>query len=431
LRTVLRPNFQGFLLLITGLPAMLSCHFILGQSISSLPDTSHKKNQVYVSGFIETEYQVAQTKGISSYSGGDFSKFSDNRFLIRRGRPRIVYKRYNDKQDLNLEVVMEIDGTNKGVTINEFWGRIYENKWNLFSLATGMLVRPFGFEISQPTRTMESPERGRMSQTLMHGEVDLGGMLIVEAKKRNDFLHYFKLSAGVFNGEGLTAPGEYDSYKDIITRACINSYPLKENKLFLTTGISLLNGGIAQGTKYIYRLQSLNDNKQFIVDSSLSNIGQKDPRQYYGVDASLKLNHRSGATELRAEYWWGTQTSSAISTETPTTILTDPLYIRHFNGAFFYLLHNVINAHHQLCIKYDWYDPNVNVNGQDIGKLGSNLTPADIKYTTIGLGYNYYVNDNFRLLLWYDIVKNEKTQSAGYYNDLKDNVLTIRIQLRF
>lgn len=427
----MRSHFQGFLFLLTGLPGIFSCHFSWGQTTISLPDTAHKKNQVYITGYIETEYQVAQSKGITSFSGGDFTKYSDNRFLIRRGRPRFVYKKYNDDQDLALEIVMEIDGTNKGVTINEFWGRIYENKFNLFSFAAGMLVRPFGFEISQPTRTMESPERGRMSQTLMHGEVDLGGMLILQAKKRNDFLHYFKLSAGIFNGQGITAPGEYDSYKDIITRAAINSYPLKENKLFLTTGLSLLNGGIAQGTKYIYRLQTSNNYKQFVVDSSLSNIGQKDPRQYYGVDASLKWQHRKGATEFRAEYWWGTQTSSANSSETPTAILTDPLYIRHFNGAFFYLLHNLVNSHHQLCIKYDWYDPNVNVKGQDIGKLGNNLTLADIKYTTLGLGYNYYVNDNFRLLLWYDIVTNEKTQLAGYTNDLRDNVLTIRIQLRF
>lgn len=429
--TVLRPHFKRFLLFLTGLPGIFSCHYSLGQTLPSSQDTAFKKNQVYVSGFLEAEYQVAESKGISSYSGGDFSKFSNNRFFIRRGRPRIVYKRYNDKQDLNLEVVMEIDGTNKGVTINEFWGRVYENKWNLFSFATGMLVRPFGFEISQSTRTMESPERGRMSQTLMRGEVDLGGMLILQAKKRNDFLHYFKLSAGIFNGQGLTAPGEYDSYKDFITRASINSFPLKENKLFLTTGLSLLNGGIAQGTKYIYRLLSTNDNKQFVIDSSINNIGQKDPRKYYGVDASLKWMHGSGATELRAEYWWGTQTSSATSTETPTAILADPLYIRHFNGAFFYLLHNLVNAHHQICIKYDWYDPNVHVKGQEIGKLGCNLTPADIKYNTLGLGYNYYIDDNFRVMLWYDIVNNEKTQLSGYTSDLKDNVLTVRIQLHF
>ena len=47
---------------------------------------------------------------------------------------------------------------------------------------------------------------------------------------------------------------------------------------------------------------------------------------------------------------------------------------------------------HQLMIKYDWYDPNTDVEKLDIGKTGTNLTQADIKYSTVGIGYSYYIN---------------------------------------
>ena len=82
-------------------------------------------------------------------------------------------------------------------------------------------------------------------------------------------------------------------------------------------------------------------------------------------------------------------------------------------------------------VKYDWYDPNIDVQESDIGKPGSNITVADIKYTTLGIGYGWYFNDNMKLVLYYDIVKNELTQIPGYTTDIKDNIFTCRIQYRF
>jgi phosphate-selective porin len=74
---------------------------------------------------------------------------------------------------------------------------------------------------------------------------------------------------------------------------------------------------------------------------------------------------------------------------------------------------------------------NNKVAGSDIGKARANLNGADIKYNTLGVGYNYYINENLRLLLWYEIVKNETTQLANYNADLKDDVFTCRLQFRF
>ena len=44
-----------------------------------------------ISGYIQPQFQVAQSKGAKSYSGGDFAENSDNRFMLRRARVKIDY----------------------------------------------------------------------------------------------------------------------------------------------------------------------------------------------------------------------------------------------------------------------------------------------------------------------------------------------------
>jgi hypothetical protein len=174
----------------------------------------------------------------------------------------------------------------------------------------------------------------------------------------------------------------------------------------------------------------------FVVDSNTTNLGKSSPRHYYGGDLQIKLKHGWGETELRGEYWFGTQPGTANSTANPGTLPTTnglplPTYIRHFNGAFFYFLQNIINTRNQLIIKYDWYDPNERVEESQIGKAGTNLTVADIKYSTLGFGYIYFINPQTKLVFYYDLVHNDATHLAGATVDQKDNVFTTRLQFRF
>ena len=67
------------------------------------------------------------------------------------------------------------------------------------------------------------------------------------------------------------------------------------------------------------------------------------------------------------------------------------------------------------------------------------LGVADIKFMTIGLGWNYRFNTQVKLTAYYEIVKNETTalstaSTNGTTNttkDLKDNVFTLRVQYKF
>jgi len=81
-------------------------------------------------------------------------------------------------------------------------------------------------------------------------------------------------------------------------------------------------------------------------------------------------------------------------------------------------------------LKYDWYDPNKKVKGKEIG-AANGMTPADIRYNTLGMGFVHYFNANMKVMLYYDLVKNESTSLKGYEEDLPDNVFTCRLQYRF
>ena len=144
----------------------------------------------------------------------------------------------------------------------------------------------------------------------------------------------------------------------------------------------------------------------------------------------LKFKENVCYTELRGEYWFGKQPGSVSTSETPATLLNEPYYLRSFNGGVFWLLQNIFDKQNQLVLKLDWYDPNSKVAGNEIDSA-EKFSVADIKFITFGLGYNYYLNDNVKLMLWYDKVWNEKTKLTGFISDVNDNVLTIRLQFRF
>jgi hypothetical protein len=390
------------------------------------------------SGYIQPQFQYIGSKGAKSFAGGDFPERVNNRFMLRRGRVRLDYERRNDD---NMPVVLfafQFDGTERGVFIRDFYGRFFENKWNVLSVTGGMFARPFGFEVNLSSSDRETPERGRMSQLLMRTERDLGAMLTFEPRRKDHPLRFLKIDAGVFNGQGLAGPNDFDSHKDLITRVSLK--PIKLNALGwqLSGGLSMLYGGMEQFTPYIYRTAShTNGRKDFQVDSSASNDGKIAPRHYYGSDVQWRIPNRRGATELRAEYIRGRQTATALTSETPGEIPVDadgkklPLYIRDFDGAYFYFLQSLGSEKHQLVLKYDWYDPNTEISGHEIGDAGSNTTEADIRFDTFGGGYVYYVNEHLKVTLWYDWVRNEATDLPGYTSDVKDDVFTCRLQYRF
>ena len=392
----------------------------------------NKFNHIRIGGYLQPQFQIAGGKGAKSYEGGDFPANVDNRFMLRRGRIRFEYIHFAEHKGPSIQVVFQFDGTERGVFIRDFWGRVFENKLNFFALTAGMFARPFGYETNLSSSDRESPERGRMNQILMKTERDMGAMLSFDSRIKTNRFKYLKVDMGFFNGQGLAGPGEFDSHKDFIARLALKPYPVN-NKITLSAAASWLNGGFLENNKYRYQTETTSFGKSFVVDSSTNNIGTILPRKYYGADAQLKIKTKAGFTEFRAEYIFGTQTATLATSETPPLLLVsrDGYYIREFKGAYFYILRNIFNTHHQIAVKLDFYDPNTKVKGRDIGTPNQLLTATDVKYTTLGFGYINYVNENLKLVFWYARVFNEKTNLAGYTSDIADDVFTCRMQFRF
>lgn len=394
-------------------------------------------DRVRMSGYIQPQFQVISQKGAETYNGGNFSPTVNNRFMLRRGRLRVDYAHLNDNAEPTSYFVFQFDGTERGVAIRDFWGRFYENKFKLFSLTTGMFARPFGNEVNLSSANRETPERGRMSQILMKTERDIGVMLTVSDRNKGSKWANVKFDLGVFNGQGMAGPMDYDSHKDFIGRISLKPTRfVKSSKAQLSAGISGYLGGITSQSNVLFRTQSINGGVfEMVKDSVGRNNGKVAPRKYAGVDAQVAFPNGKWETEFRGEYVWGNQTATWANSETPGTYpvtngLRDPLYIRHFNGAYFYFLQHLGSLEHQFVAKYDWYDPNSTVAGKQI-TAEQGFSKADIRYNTFSFGYNYYANPSLKFMFFYDIVRNEKTNLEGFTNDVSDDVFTCRVQYSF
>lgn len=416
---------------------------VAGQFLMDMVDTTketgkgilsvYKKfDHLRFSGYIQPQFQLAGAKGAQSYEGGDFGPRVSNRFMLRRSRIRIEYVHFEKETKPGVQFVFQFDANERGFTVRDVWGRIFENRLKLFSFTTGMFARPFGYEVNLSSSDRESPERGRMSQLLMRSERDLGAMLSFDVRRDRHPLKWLKADLGVFNGQGITANGDFDNTKDFIGRISLKPFPVGK-QVIISAGTSVLIGGLENNTKYTYTTGIQNGIKAMLLDSSAANEGKISPRRYYGADLQVKIRNKKGFTELRAELIGGVQTGTAASSETPTALLTgnNGFHERKFNGAYFYFLQHIFSVKHQLLIKYDWYDPNTNVKGREIGAPGSGFSGADIRYNTLGIGYIGYMTDNIKLILYYANVTNESTTFSGFARDIKDDVFTCRLQFRF
>lgn len=384
-----------------------------------------------ISGYMQPQFQVAGAAGAAGYAGGHFAPASRSRFMLRRARVKVDYVLPAKDPDFpKAYFAFQVDATERGVALRDMFLRLYAPKHPQASLTVGMFGRPFGYEVNLSSAYRETPERGRMSQILLPGERDLGAMVSYEWPAKAAGHPQFRLDAGVFNGTGVTGVTDFDSYKDVAARLVLKTWAPGGN-LRLSGGLSFLDGGWRQHTRYRHTVAPEGNGKAFRVDSALTNVGAKTPRRYYGADVQVALLHGWGKSEWRAEYWRGKQPGTAGTSTSPAVQPVDPTYIRQFDGAFFYFLQTIVNPSWELLLKYDWYDPNRLVAGAEIGAGTAGFSAADVRFSTLGGGLTRSFGDNLKLLAYYDLVRNEDTALPGYGQDLPDDVFTLRLQLRF
>jgi phosphate-selective porin len=397
--------------------------------VEQLQSDNDVAKRLKITGYVQMQYQSADTAGVSSFAGGNFGSGIDNRFTVRRGRVKFAYT-YE-----NALAVMQFDLTEKGLGIKDAYVSLTEPIFNTLSITGGVFDRPFGYEISYSSSSRETPERSRLFQTLFPGERDLGAKITLQAPKTSTW-NFLKIDLGLFDGNGTNV--ETDGYKDFIGHIAATKSTADE-KLKWGIGASYYTGGFAAVTTKNYSMSTVNGVKVFVPETV--NKGDRSHREYYGLDGQLSYDWAPGITQIRAEYITGSQPGSSSSSSSLTAAATSDVYNRDFNGYYVYFIQNILQSPFQAVVKYDVYDPNTKISGDEIGKSstdGKTTGSADVKYSTLGLGLNYRFNSNMKIMAYYDIVKNETTSKIAttstltdLANDRRDNVFTLRLQYKF
>ena len=450
------------------------------QRISNLEDGVIQLKKLKISGYVQAQMQSSQID--SSFSKTNDMKVGSamfgpekviggnyNRFGIRRGRLKATYSDFGCTGVLELNILETPIGTSAGGTANGTTGVSVKtasvsalDPWlNILTLTGGVFDRPFGYEVGYSSSKLESPERSRIIQTLFPDENDLGVMFSLQAPKGNPW-NVLKLDGGLFAGNSIRQ--DYKSQKDFIGHL---SYSDGTSTMKWGLGASMYAGFIYQTSRYVYKMNNgafARDSSALVVDPASTttpkanlnlNTNNFANRTYYGFDGQFSLASVAGLTQIRAEYIFGTQPGTAGSSASPngyepTTITVGAdTYIRNFNGGYVHFVQDIADTKHSITVKYDWYNPNTDINSSAIGtaltadQIAANAkTPntskpymaaskTDMSYSTIGIGYIYRMNNNVKLTVYYDMVSNGKTMLKKYMADLTDNVLTVRMQYKF
>lgn len=409
-----KPMKKAYFLLLLFIPA-------ISFSQSNNAPSSYDPHDIKITGYLQTQFQKAQSPGISSFSGGNFDENSDNRFMIRRGRLKI------DRVDKYSSIVFQLDATQNGVNLMDAFIQLQQPDHNELRLTAGLFNRPFGYSIVYSSGYRDFPERARVFQTLMPRERDIGAMVSYQPLK------FITAELALINGSGLYAR-DYDSKKDIVGNLIFKFDSLANKKLLVDFGASIYKGSVRNDTESFFTPGA----NGFIKNTSTLNEGANLKRNYYGGNIQMEYRHRAGNTTLKAEYITGTQPGVAASnsvkgpvasqsfTEQPAT----DLYLRDFTGYYILFTQQIAKTKLNAIVGYDVYDPNNKVDDSEIG-TDNNTSAGDIKFSTLGYGLTYLFNTRVKVTAYNERVINSPTQLADYRNDIRDDVFTLRLQYRW
>lgn len=376
-----------------------------------------------VSAYIQGQFQYGQKDATLKVGdkNEDIEK-SFNRFGIRRGRIKFEYIDSIGQAAIQLEV------NDKGVSFRDLYIGVKDPWIGRNSLMAGVFNRPFGHEVGYSTSGLESPERATIIQYFFPDERDLGAMLTLRTTKESP-LNFLKLEAGLFSGNSINM--DTDNRKDFIGRLSATKTIGSWGKWGL--GTSYYNGNVYNPTSTAYEMNG----KQF-VPVSKDKTGTFMKREYVGFDGQFSVLSSLGNTTLRAEGLFGIQPGIESSSKSPNYSKRpgdspeNALFKRNFNGYFFYLIQDIGTSPFSAILKYDVYDPNTKVKGNEIGTENSFTTKTDLAQSTIGIGGLWRINKNIRLQAYYELNNNEKsTHIKGYDTNREDDVFTLRLQYKF
>lgn len=354
-----------------------------------------KLTRIKVSGYVQAQWENYQK---------DLVKTNDptNTFYIRRARVKFTYEPADA-----IKLVLQPDFSTGNLTLKDAYAVLNIPKLNGWTLWAGQFNRP-DYEVEYSSGQREVLERSRVIRAIYPGEREIGVKLEYSGTDRPVL---FQLMAMNGNFTGSQAK-DADSRKDIMARF-VYMVKIPSRGLGIDIGVNGYSGGPkAKTNKYLSETDGILD--------SIS-VGDYLKKQWLGAELRI-YSDVLGGLSLKGEYVSGV--NPAVST---TALKTDPNKTRNFRGYYIYFVKN-IGLKNQLVAKYDYYDPN--------SKLSGDAAKSDICYKTLTLAWQYYMNDNIRITLQYEMPQNERNGSvknvAGESNvQLKDNTFGLRIQAKF
>jgi hypothetical protein len=441
----------------------------------------------------------------AKFSGGNMPNiYTSDRFQLRRGR--LKFEHTSDLTDASLS----FDVSSKGISVKDMFVRAYDPWINAFSLTGGIFNRPFGHEIDYSSKYRESPERSRIIQTLFPHEREVGFRLgfqlpeetgldffnieaaivngngsAIETNNHKDFIGHIHFETPKKEEQDFYAGLGFSYYKGKVEHV-YNPTDSAKFRYYYIYNFSDAVQDTAENMEYI------GFERDYEASRAAGNMETGVDRIYYGIDGQLEVKLPFGKAEIKGEYMWGTQPGiintnkldkmatiyhsiTTSSPDGPDMGVSWPIYdspqpydgeligyeykphstmIRQFSGGYLSFVQHIFETGHQLIVKYDWYDPNTEVSGKDI-KLNyieddettfTYLSPADIKYSTVGIGWAWEINEHYKITLYYENVKNEITSlkaftenlidmgqwpAPSYERDLMDDAFTFRVQYKF
>jgi len=355
-----------------------------------------KLNKIKISGYIQAEfrnYQSGLVKTNDPYST----------FLIRRARIKFTYEPLD-----GVKFVLQPDFSTGNLTLKDAYAVVNIPKIKDWSLWAGQFNRP-NYEVEYSSGQREVMERSRVIRAIYPGEREIGIKLEYLGSKIP-----LKFQFAVLNGNFTGSQAiDVDTKKDVMSRL-VYSVKLPQAGIGIDLGVNGYYGGTrAKANPFISRITGETDSVT---------LGSYLKKQWMGGEIQIFADFLGGMA-LKAEYMSGTNNYASLTglISAIAALKGDPNKERTFSGYYFYLIKNV-GPKFQLVGRYDYFDPNKKTSGDA-------STNTELYYKTWALATQYYLNDNIRISLQYEIPQNETNTKVP--NDLKDNTLTVRVQAKF
>lgn len=416
-----------------------------------------------ISGLAQIQGQYYLDTGLVSSSRTQ----QQSNFRVRRGRLKATYDAGNGSS-----FVTQYNINETGLSAQHIYFKWNEPWLNTFSVQAGLQDIPFGYEIGYSSSTMEWLERSRfVSNAMFAGEKDVG--FVLGATPKVSGLDVVEAKVALMSGWGLNT--NMADPKALIGR-------LGAGKNFLDAGVGVKIGAsyymesfrnqvapiaAKAATKYKNAtlastpLDSVAAIKEvtsdyFVVDGSTNfkktGFREELDANLIGADfqmtADLSMIPGLAGAKFSGEMYTGTAVGLAGSNKRPAAI-TDALYQRDLLAWYAAYVQN-IGKSVQTVVRYDVYDPNTSVSGDEVGawkpdpkdakkKVSTNGTSkTDLQYSTLYLGLNVFLNGNTKLSIGYDMVSNETSNSlqsteaiSDFSKDADDDFVTVRGQFSF